>query len=519
MASAGHRLHPAVLLEVTVTDRSTFGSPLTGRPDQSTREVFAPVLDHVEAHGPATLTSDGPALLAEVVAGAEFGRIADVAADGTWTLHDDVLFPDPGLVTFSGLRITGPDGRVLEVAVPLEDWPTLHVMVADLAGAPDGFSVDALAEAEGSDAARAHARALFDALVHAGWAEPVDPAVATTPAFAGPGLLFAGHNLVVVATDHHRIAVDPFLRPAVPADGSGYRALTWRELGPIDAVLITHSHPDHFAPGTLLQIDPDTTMIVPRLERETVLSVDMASRLRQLGFRDVVELDWHESHDIGAIRIDALPFLGEQPTDGDVLHPDIRNAGNTYLIRAADLSVALLADSGRDHLGSATDLAATMRARFGPVDAVFCGYRGWRTYPAQLLFSSVARYLLFVPPDRWDSRMCLMNDLDDVVDVAERWGARMLVPYADGGAPWYWEIGLGPRLDEDAREIEGFDPFPERVVDAARRRVRVPSGGFLESPVEVRLLRPNDALVGWPTPHLVRDPDNSWPYAERAAAT
>jgi L-ascorbate metabolism protein UlaG (beta-lactamase superfamily) len=518
MASAGHRLHPAVLLEVTVDDRSTFGSPLTGRPDQSTRDVFETVLRHVDAHGPATLTTDGPRLLAEVVAGPAFAEIADVAPDGSWTLHDDVLFPDPDLVSFTGLSITGPDGRVLEVGVPAEDWPTVHVLFAALAG-PGGFTLDQLAAAGGSESAEAHARALFDALLQAGWVEPTDIDEVATPALAGSGLLFAGHNLVVIATDDHRVAIDPFLRPSVPADESGYRALTWRELGPIDAVLITHSHPDHFAPGSLLQIDPDTTIVVPRIERETILSVDMARRLRELGFRHIVELGWHESHDVGPIRIDALPFLGEQPTDGATLHPDIRNAGNTYLVRTASLSVALLADSGRDHLGSAADLAADARARFGPVDAVFCGYRGWRTYPAQLLFSSVARYLLFVPRDRWDSRMCLMNDLDDVVDVAERWGASMLVPYADGGAPWFWEIGLGPRLDEHARELEGFDPFPERVIDAARQRVRAPSGGYLSSPVEVRLLRPNDALVGWPTPELVRDPANSWPYPERASPT
>lgn len=513
MGPARHRLHPGVLLEVTVLDRSAFGSPLTTRPDQSTREVFAAVLHHVDQHGPESLTADAPALLAAVVDGPGFATIADVAADGSWTIHDDVLHPDPDRVTFSGLTITGPDGRVLEVRVPAEDWATMHVMFAALAGAPDGFALEMLAGSGAPDSSAAHATALFDALAQAAWVEPNAPVEPVVPDPSTPGLRFAGHNLVVIGTEDTRVAIDPFLRPAVP-DETGYRALTWRELGPIDAVLITHSHPDHFAPGSLLQIDPETTIIVPRIERETILSVDMASRLRQLGFRRIVELGWNQSHEIDGIRIDALPFLGEQPTDGAVLHPEIRNAGNTYLVRTSTLSVALLADSGRDHLGSATDLAAEARARFGPVDAVFCGYRGWRTYPAQLLFSSVARYLLFVPRDRWDSRMSLMNDLDDVIDVAERWGAAILVPYADGGAPWFWEIGLGPRLDEQPHEIEDFDPFPERVVDAARTRVRAPSGGYLESPVEVRLLRPNDALVGWPTPRLVRDPDNSWPYPE-----
>ncbi len=518
MSSSGHRLHPAVLIEVQVEDHSVFGSPLSPKPDHATRAVFAPLMARVDEAGPAALISEGPQLLAEVVASPAFAAIADVAPDGSWQVHDDVLHPDMDAVYFSGLTVTGPDGRVLEVRVPAEDWPVLHTMIAALAGDPRGFVPELLERQAFSVESRSHAMALFDALVAAGWVEPFDAGHAAGSVLRGSGLLFAGHNLVVIATDQARVAVDPFLRPAVDRDGSGYRALIWRELGPIDAVLITHSHPDHFAPGSLLQIDPATTIIVPKIERETVLSVAMGARLRQLGFTDIVELEWRERHDVGDIQIDALAFLGEQPTDGEVLHPDIRNAGNTYLVRTPTLSAALLADSGQDHLGAASDLAAGTRDRFGPVDVVFCGYRGWRTYPAQLLFSSVARYLLFVPPSRWDSRMCLMNDLDDVIDVAERWGARMLVPYADGGAPWFWEIGLGPRLDDDAHELEGFDPFPERVADAAARRVRVPSGGFLRSPVEVVLLRPNDALVGWPTPRIARDPANGWPYAERATA-
>ena len=112
-----------------------------------------------------------------------------------------------------------------------------------------------------------------------------------------------------------------------------------------------------------------------------------------------------------------------------------------------------------------------------------------------------------------------MNDLDDVIDVAERWGARMLVPYADGGAPWFWEIGLGPRLDEEPHELEGFDPFPERVALAASQRARFRTSGPLASPVEVRLLRPNDALVGFADddgPRLARIPGNAWPFPEHA---
>lgn len=522
-----YRLHPAVILEVRVDDRSVFGSPLTPRPDDSVRALFGSVTAYVEQHGPADLLTAAPALLAAAVASPAFAAVAHTvpAVDGTiasWQVRDEVLYPDPDVVRFSGLAVTGPDGRTLEVAVPAEDWAEVHALLAALSAA-DGYTAGEPIDSAPPDPrpARRHARALFDALLGAGWVrDAAETAPATSPSCAAldePGLLFAGHNLVVIRTATTRVAVDPFLQAPVDTDDLGYRSLSWAEMGPVDAVLLTHSHPDHFAPGSLLQIDPTTTMIVPAVARETVLTVAMGERLRQLGFTDVVELAWDTDHTVGDIVVRALAFLGEQPTDAATLHPGVRNEGNTYLVRTPDVSVALLADSGRDGSGDAKDLATRMLERHGPVDVVFCGYRGWRTYPVQLLFSSVARYLLFVPPSLWGSRMRLMNDLDDVIDVAERWGARMLVPYADGGAPWFWNIGLGPRLDGDPLELEGFDPFPERVAIAAARRARLRTSGDLASPVEVKLLRPNDALVGFGTadgPHRARIPGNAWPYAE-----
>ena len=41
---------------------------------------------------------------------------------------------------------------------------------------------------------------------------------------------------------------------------------------------------------------------------------------------------------------------------------------------------------------------------------------------------------------------------------------------SDGGAPWHWQVGLGPRLDDEApRELSAFDPYPEWLgIKAAR---------------------------------------------------
>jgi hypothetical protein len=89
-----------------------------------------------------------------------------------------------------------------------------------------------------------------------------------------------------------------------------------------------------------------------------------------------------------------------------------------------------------------------------------------------------------------------MLSAEQAIDTAERLKARVLIPYADGGAPWHWCIGLGPRLDEagGGGEIEGFDYAPERVVASGLHRSTFPDGTPVTSPIKVALMRPNQTL-------------------------
>jgi L-ascorbate metabolism protein UlaG (beta-lactamase superfamily) len=356
---------------------------------------------------------------------------------------------------------------------------------------------------------------LVRALVEAGLVEDMDDGPAADPELSGSDLTFVGHNTVVVRSGTSAVVVDPWFVADDPADSPDYRPLQLRDVGRIDAVVITHSHPDHFVPSTLMQLPSSTRVIVPRMERETILTVAMAQRLRELGFTDVVELDWWQSVKVGDIDVVALPFHGEQATDSDQLHPEIRNHGNTYFIRTPSFSAAFLADSGRDGSGDVREVAARARREVGSPDVVFSGYRGWLTYPVQLLFTSVARCILLVPQHLWDVRQRLMTTADEAIDIAETWGARTVLPYADGGAPWFWRMGLGPRLDEELPESNGFDPLPERVLDAARNRTEMP-GGLLGSPVRVVLLRPGDSLMDVAhDPSVIRVDGHAWPFEER----
>lgn len=502
------RLAPDAALHVDVDDRTVLGSPLGRGPERTVRTACRPLLAAAAAQGAGPALAAAPALLADAVRSGAWAAFAEPSG-ASWRLAPTWLWPNPALSGPGWLtvgRAGTADAVRMHVAAPL--WPRVHALLAALSG--EGLSPGELART--GDACVELVTALAGArLVTAVPAAPAGP-VPCDP----PSVTWLGHNTVLARSATSAVLVDPLLFAPSGLDVPDYAPLLPDRLGPVDGLVITHSHRDHFDPASLLRFPPDLRVVVPAVERESVLAVDMALRLRQLGFVDVVPLEPWQSCRVGDIGVTAMPFRGEQPTDGDVLHPEVRNAGCTYALRlpapaaGRGLHVVLLADSGRDGGGDVWSVAREGRARLGPADVVFSGYRGWTTYPSQLVTSSVARYLPFVPPAQWGARQQLMTDAEGAVDVAEQWGARWLVPYADGGAPWHWRVGLGPVLvGADRAEHDGFDPFPERVVHAAASRV-VLDGVAVPSSVSVRLLRPHDSLdadgatwrparQGWPS--------------------
>ena len=500
------RLRSDVRIALEYDDRTHFGSPLTERADRSVREIYAPLTEHAERHGFADFSASAPGLLAEIVRGEAFQRIATLDEPGAWRVRPEVLFPDPSsapprTIIFER-EYTG--GR-LRANLPPSYWPRIHALIAALAVGGHDEGAPLIADLG----------AMLGAMREQGLVED-ETGTEPDPALLQSDLTFVGHNTVVVRSRQARVIVDPFLFAGGEAYPAAYQPLQPRDVGPIDAILITHSHPDHFDPASLLQFPPQTRVIVPHVERETLLAVQMERRLRELGFERVVVLEWGQATLVGDIEVHALPFYGEQPTDGDVLHPVVRNTGNTYFVRTPSFSAVFLADSGRDGQGDVKEVATRGRGRLGRADIVFAGYRGWLTYPAQHLFSSVARFLPLVPPWLWGVRQRIMTDADDAVDVAERWEARYVAAYADGGAPWYWRIGLGPRLDEEVEERAGFDPLPERLVLAAQSRSIAPDGTALSSPVRPLLLRPGDSIRDVAARVTrVRTSGHAWPYADR----
>ena len=437
-----NRLREDAYLRITYADETPYGSGLSGLFDALLQRSCAALEKVVAVKGLAGLEAEAEIWMPKVMAPKALGSFYERPD----TLREACVHPPAEQVV----------PVALDVAVPGTTAARLPVL-PDLAAWLGAWQRDA------TRPRCPQAAALWDRLDAMGAFEPSLPPAQPLR----DGVTFIGHATVAVQRAGVQVLFDPFLLRPAADDPAHARPHTPCDLRP-DAVFITHSHPDHYDLSTLLRFDHDTTIVVPEVERESLLSTDMAYRLRELGFTDVRSLRWHDGLDVGPIRVTALPFYGEQPTDGEMLHPEARNAGNTYVAEVAGTRIGLIADAGTDAAGRTTEMAAAARDALGPIDVLFGGYRAWHVQPIRYLFSSVARYLLFVPPQartRWQK---IMNDADDLVDTAEAWGARQVVPYANGGTPWFARIGLGPR--EDGSDDPRVDPPASAVEQAFERR-------------------------------------------------
>ncbi len=273
--------------------------------------------------------------------------------------------------------------------------------------------------------------------------------------------LYIGHACVTWTCGELRLWCDPFLPPKSPRYPSRYPPL-----GPLDfperahAVLLTHSHPDHFDPASLLLFPADTLILIPEIARESLLSVNLRLRLQQLGFTRVEAMPWWSARRIGGFEVSALPFYGEQPLGWGGEPLTTHNCGNTYAVREPGGRLdLLLADSGPDPRMSVEQHARALRRALGRVDTLFANHRRWRLYPPQYLLTSVPQYLCHVPAAELGIQQQIMMDPEQVAGFAEAVAARHVVPYAMGGARWHEELGLG--FDHlSRRRSTAFDASP-----------------------------------------------------------
>jgi L-ascorbate metabolism protein UlaG (beta-lactamase superfamily) len=236
-------------------------------------------------------------------------------------------------------------------------------------------------------------------------------------------LTYLGHATVMIELDGVRILTDPVL---------GRRLGPLRRLGPtpdpaafgaVDAVLISHGHPDHFHGASLRSLPGEPLLVVPR-----GLGSD-ASR----GGREVREVSTNDRVDVGPVRVTAVPARhGRWPRQRGMRPLGFLIEGSMRVYFAGDTALY----PGMAGLAGHVDVALLPVGRWGPP-------RG----PARL-------------------------DPSTAVDAAALVGAGVAIPihwgtlYVPGFASGRW--GWGSLAAGDAFATEAADRTPDLDVRVLR---------------------------------------------------
>jgi L-ascorbate metabolism protein UlaG (beta-lactamase superfamily) len=185
-----------------------------------------------------------------------------------------------------------------------------------------------------------------------------DPAPSALPRVAspvlprelGPAVIAAtwlGHSTVLIQAGGVTLLTDPvWAERASPLPFAGPRRwvpppIAIDSLPPIDIVLQSHNHYDHFdhaATRLLARRFPEATWCVP---------LGLAEPARRLGVRLVRELDWDQGVDIpsrgGSLRVTAVPA---QHFSARGLHDRDRTLWTGFVVRTPSGSVYFAGDTG-----------------------------------------------------------------------------------------------------------------------------------------------------------------------------
>lgn len=306
---------------------------------------------------------------------------------------------------------------------------------------------------------------LLDHLWPATFAEPRSGCHGRWPAVAEPGIYRREHASLVLRSRRTTLVTDP----------QGYDH-SWTthggrfpdELAPLaaDAVVVTHSHGDHWHLPSVLRMlaAAQAPVVVPRVPRPSLLCPEVMAESARLTGQEVHELPWWSSVEVGDFIIDALPFYGEQPRRGGAPMGDLRNWGNCYRFTCPEFSVAILVDSGRDPMGNMVDVLERSAAQRGPIDVVLsCCFEfpeGWNPglshYCLTVPFAKLRQMYL-----RPRKRGSMTLGPEGVAAACKAARARYFLPYAHG----FRGLAVSPTSAEGGKQTE------EDMLNAIRLRL------------------------------------------------
>jgi L-ascorbate metabolism protein UlaG (beta-lactamase superfamily) len=133
-----------------------------------------------------------------------------------------------------------------------------------------------------------------------GYTTPVRPNDGAALAAAASSLTWIGHATFVLRLGGQLIATDPIWSQRI-SGVIGRKAppgVPLERLPPLDVVTVSHNHYDHLDVPTLKRIGKKTLYVT---------LPGNGKLLRAAGLDQIVELDWWQSHQVGALTITAVP--------------------------------------------------------------------------------------------------------------------------------------------------------------------------------------------------------------------
>ncbi len=169
----------------------------------------------------------------------------------------------------------------------------------------------------------------------------------------GPRITWVGHATVLIELDGVRILTDPFLRDRLGPLRRRGPSPDLEAIGRVDAVLLSHAHPDHFDRRSLRRLVGDPLVVVP---------TGLGAAVERMGFA-AREMEADGQTTIGSVGVTAVPaHHGRWPR-----HPAATTLG--YLVEGAR-SVYFAGDTSMFHglrrLAGRVDVALLPIGSWGP---------------------------------------------------------------------------------------------------------------------------------------------------------
>ncbi len=139
---------------------------------------------------------------------------------------------------------------------------------------------------------------------------PPDIATRALKTYAAGGqdfLTWLGHAAFLVRLGDLTILTDPYLTKNAGPGRLGPKrfvkcGVPMSELPRVDVLVVSHNHYDHLDERALSRLTHKATMTV-------IVPLKLGAFFRERGFANVIELDWHESHEQGGVTFTALPVV------------------------------------------------------------------------------------------------------------------------------------------------------------------------------------------------------------------